>query len=186
MKSTLRAGFGRSVAFCGRVASWWKRQQHFVAIFSAFESRTLLSRRTKTLLAAAIFCLSFAIKSLHAVDLAPLMYTADQPAGGMSRQCDEWAASIVQGRGILTLEKRDARDTSMLARAPGYPAFLSWMYSMRDRSYFLVQLAQNLINSASPVLAFLIACEIFGWQIGLASGLLCAISHHLAYYSNLI
>jgi hypothetical protein len=187
MKANLSAGYAGPVGFSERVPSWWKVRQYFIGHFGrAFETRDSLSRRTKILIAVLVFFLSFAIKSLYSVDLAPLMYTSDQPAGGMSLQCDQWAASIVQGRGILTLEKRDAGDTSMLARAPGYPAFLSWIYSTCQRSYFVVQLAQNVINSASPVLAFLIGCELLGWQIGLAGGLLCAISHHLSYYSNLI
>ncbi len=80
----------------------------------------------------------------------------------------------------------DPSDTAILSHAPFYSIFLSAIYTVKARSYFTVQLVQNLINSVSPILLFLIAGNLISWRVGIASGLLAGGSHHLAYYSNLI
>src|SRR5262249_24963793 len=80
----------------------------------------------------------------------------------------------------------DKSDTFLLAVAPGYPMFLSTVYRAKARSYFTVQLVQNLLNSISPVLLFLIAGHLVSWRVGIAAGLIAAVNHHLSYYSNLI
>src|SRR5262249_18341239 len=51
---------------------------------------------------------------------------------------------------------------------------------------FTVQLAQNLLNSLSPVLIFLIAGRLLAWRVAAVAGVLSALSHHLSYYSNVI
>lgn len=133
-----------------------------------------------------IFSISFCVKSLQAVDVEPLMHTAEQPGGGMSSDFDSGAVSIRAGHGILFPDNNDPSDTALLAHAPGYSIFLSAIYSVKNRSYFTVQLFQNAINSVSPVLLFLIAGNLLSWRVGIAGGLLAAVSHHLSYYSTLI
>lgn len=142
--------------------------------------------RVKLLLAICIFLVSFATKSLHAVDLAPLMHTPEQPAGGMTAEHDSRAVSIVEGHGILIPDNQDPADTLLLAHTPGYSIFLSLSYRIAGRNYFTVQLFQNVINSISVVLLFLISGNLLGWRVGVVSGLLAAISHHLSYFSNFI
>ena len=149
-------------------------------------TRQQLSLWSKCILGILIFLSSFAVKSLQAVDLEPTMYTVHQPGGLMSSALDERAASIVEGQGILMPAIDDPSDTSLLAHAPGYPIFLSAVYSLTGRNYFNVQLIQNAINSFSPVLMFLIAGNLISWRVGIASGFLTGISHHLSYYSNLV
>jgi hypothetical protein len=142
--------------------------------------------RTKFIFALLIFVISFSVKSLQAVDLEPVMHTADQPGAVMSRDFDARAVSIVAGQGILMPDNHDPSDTTLLAHAPAYSILLSAIYSLKGRSYFTVQLTQNLINSVSPILLFLIAGTLISWRVGIASGLLAAVSHHLSYYSNLV
>ena len=149
-------------------------------------TRQQISLKSKVIFGFVVFLTSFSVKSLHAVDLEPAMYTADQPGGLMSSALDERAASIVAGQGILMPSISDASDTSLLAHAPGYPIFLSAIYAVTGRNYFNVQLIQNVINSVSPVLMFLIAGNLISWRVGIASGFLTGISHHLSYYSNLV
>jgi hypothetical protein len=145
-----------------------------------------LSRRRKLLLAASIFLLSFVMKSLHAVDLAPLMHTVEQPAGGMTEEYNQRAFSILEGHGILIPDNVTAEQTGLLARPPGYPVYLSAIYLIFGKNYYAVQVIQNAFNSLSPILIFFIAGELFGWRVGTTSGLLAATSHHLSYYSNFI
>lgn len=138
------------------------------------------------ILALLIFVTSLAIKSLHAVDFAPLMYTNQQPGLGMTNEYDSRAASIAGGHGCLMPDNLKPSDTDFLAYPPGYSIFLAAIYSVLGRSYFKVQLVQNLINSLSPVLIFLITGELVAWSVGSTAGFLAAVSHHLSYYSNFI
>jgi 4-amino-4-deoxy-L-arabinose transferase-like glycosyltransferase len=149
-------------------------------------TRQHLGIKAKCIIGFSLFIISFSIKSLQAVDIEPTMHTADQPGGGMSSDFDARALAIVAGEGILMRNISDRSDTSLLAHAPGYPIFLSAVYAVSGRSYFTVQLIQNLVNSFSPVLIFLIAGHLISWRVGIASGVLSAVSHHLSYYSNLV
>jgi hypothetical protein len=133
-----------------------------------------------------IFLLSYATKSLQAVDLAPAMYTVEQPMGGLTETYDQRAASILEGEGLLGPYDIKPSKTVWLAQAPGYPIFLSGVYVIFGRDFYKVQLVQNGVNSLSPVLIFLIAGLVVSWPVGIVSGLLAAISHHLGYTSNFI
>jgi hypothetical protein len=163
----------------------------YIFAFRRWLCRTLATRqrlrvKTKLIVSFVIFVISFSVKSLQAVDLEPTMHTAEQPGAGMSSDFDARALAIVAGQGILMRDISDPSDTSLLAHAPGYPIFLSAVYSVTGRSYFTVQLIQNAINSLSPVLLFLIAGNLISWRVGFASGILSGVSHHLSYYSNLV
>ena len=142
--------------------------------------------KTKIFIAISIFLISYATKSLHAVDLAPVMYTTQEPLGSVADAYDTVASSILQGEGLLGPRYDDPRRTAPLARAPGYPIYLSAIYSRFGRDYFRVQVVQNALNSISPILIFLIAGNLLSWRVGAISGLLSAVSHHLSYMSNWI
>jgi hypothetical protein len=144
------------------------------------------SSRAKLLFSILIFLISFSIKSLVAVDLSPVMYTIRQPAGGMALEYHQEAVSITDGHGLLVPANWDSSDTTLLRHAPGYSIYLATIYSLFGKSYFTVQLIQNAINSLSAVLIFLIAGHLLTWPVGVAAGLLAALSHHLCYYSNFI
>lgn len=145
-----------------------------------------ISNRAKIIAASFIFILSFAIRSLHAVDFAPLMYTGAQPMGGLTRAYDERAMSITAGKGLLIPDDQRAWNTGLLAYAPGYALYLGAVYALWERNFFIVQLTQNAINSLTPVLLLFFTGMLLGWRVGVVAGLLAAVSHHLAYYSNFI
>lgn len=133
-----------------------------------------------------IFSLSFATKSLQAVDLAPVMRTIEQPMSGLSQTYDLRAAAILKGEGLLGPYDIERSQTKWLAQAPGYSIFLSAVYGLFGRDFFKAQIIQNLVNSLSPVLLLLIAGLVVNWRVGIAAGLLAAISHHLSHMSNFI
>ncbi|HSB11129.1 MAG TPA: glycosyltransferase family 39 protein [Blastocatellia bacterium] len=149
-------------------------------------TRQVLRTRTKLLIAVSIFALSFATKSLHAVDLANLMYTTEQPFGGLTESYDRRAVSILAGEGLLGPYGIEPSNTQWITQAPGYSIFLSGVYSLFDRNFFDAQLVQNLLNSLSAVLMFMIAGSLISWRVGVLSGLLAALSHHLGHISNFI
>jgi hypothetical protein len=152
----------------------------------ALATRTEISRRKKLVVALVIFLVSFATKSLQAVDLAPVMYTAQQPFGGLTDTYDGRAVGILEGEGILGPYDINPRRTIWLAQAPGYGVFLSVVYKIASRDFYKVQLLQNAVNSISPILLFLIAGMLLGWRVGIAAGFLSALSHHLSHISNFI
>src|SRR5215471_8268514 len=164
---------------------------HHTFEFRKWLCRTLATReqiklQTKLMLAVSIFVISFCVKSLHAVDLEPLINTPEQPGEGMSSEFDARATAITKGEGILFATVHDPSETVILSHAPGYSIFMSVVYVTLGRNYFTVQLIQNAINSLSPVLLFLIAGNLLSWRVGVAAGIIAAVSHHLSYYSNLI
>lgn len=142
--------------------------------------------RTRVLLAVSIFAVSFATKSLQQVDLASVMYTSAQPFGGLTESYDRRAVSIIAGEGLLGPYGIDPSDTQWITQAPGYSIFLSGVYSLFGRNFFNVQLVQNLLNSITAVLIFFIAGSLMSWRVGIVSGFLAALSHHLGHISNFI
>jgi hypothetical protein len=156
------------------------------ALCAALATREKLDFRTRLLFALLIFLVSFATKSLQAVDLAPVMYTAQQPFGGLTDTYDHRAVSILDGEGILGPYDINPRRTIWIAQAPGYSVFLSIVYRIAGRDFFKVQWIQNAVNSVSPVLIFFIAGMMISWRAGIAAGMLSAISHHLSHISNYI
>jgi hypothetical protein len=142
--------------------------------------------RTRLIFAALIFLLAFSVRSLHAVDLASVMYTSEQPFNGLVESYDLRAVSILRGEGLLGPYNLEPSDTRWLTQAPGYSIFLSAVYRTLGRDFFKAQLVQNALNSLSPVLILLIAGSLISWRVGVVSGLLAALSHHLAHISNFI
>src|SRR5437773_5202807 len=121
-------------------------------LVGALATRQTLRTRTTLVFAVLIFVLAFAVRSLHAVDLAPSMYTTEQPFGGLTEGYDRRAVSILRGDGLLGPYGIDPSDTQWLTQAPGYSIFLSSVYEVFGRDFFKVQLVQDLINSLSAVL----------------------------------
>lgn len=167
-----------------RKASGFRNQRLRRSLLLAAGFRGRPSRKQKFIWALIIFLISFSTKSLMALDLFPVLSTNAQAAGRWEFEQD--AAAIAAGHGMLFRDDWDRSDTRLLFHAPGYAIFLSGVYRLFGRSPLQVQLLQNLINSASAILLFLIAGTLLTWRIGAVSGLLVAVSHHLSYYSNFL
>lgn len=149
-------------------------------------TRAPLARRAKWMIGLLLFALAFAIRSLHAVDLQPVMYTFDQPFHGLTVSYDARAVDIIEGGGLLGPYAGKPWQTQWLSQAPGYAIYLSAIYRTAGRNFFDVQLLQNALTALGPVLLFLITGPLFGWRVGGVSGLFAAVSHHLAHISNFI
>jgi len=162
---------------CNRFVRWF---------ISAAGTREHLPALPKLAIAVLVFLLSFATRSLHSVDLAPLMYTLEQPFGGLTVGYDQRAVSILKGEGLLGPYDIEPSQTIWLSQAPGYSIYLSGVYRILGRDFFNVQLIQNGLNSLGPVLIFLIAGRVLSWRVGGVAGMLAALSHHLSHISNFI
>src|SRR6185295_6621573 len=161
-----------------------KRTRH--KVFLAMGSRVRLSGKAKIICGVILFVIAFSVRALAAVDLAPVMQTNAQPVHTMSLSFHYEALRIVRGHGVLFREGWDPTDTSLLTHAPGYAIFIAAIYKLVGQDYFSVQLVQDAVNSLAPLLIFLIAGRVLTWPVGMIAGLITAVSHHFAYYSNLI
>jgi 4-amino-4-deoxy-L-arabinose transferase-like glycosyltransferase len=146
-----------------------------------------VSRTVCWLAGAGLFLVAFAVRSLHAVDLAPSMYSHEQPGTRMAARYDEAARAHLAGDGILYPRVwPEPSDTGLVSRPPGYPLFIAAVYRLVGEGFFAIQLAQNLLGSLLPVILFLFATRILGRNLGLLAGSMAALSAPLGYYSNLI
>jgi hypothetical protein len=139
-------------------------------------------------LAAAffLFALALGVRTLHAVDLRPVMGTPDQPDVRMSHRYEAQAEAIAEGDGILFHERADASDTESIARPPGYAAFLAAVHAALGPGPAPVQSVQNGLDSAAVVVLFLIGEALLGPAVGLAGGAIAAVAPHFGFFSNVV
>jgi len=135
---------------------------------------------------AAVAALAFLVRSLYAVDQAPVMYSPEQTGTRMAQRYDDTAAAILAGEGILWPRVRDKQRTGLLARPPGYALYLVAVYQTLGRSFLAAQLVQNVLTSIGCVLLVLAASQLASWPIGLVAGFVAALSPQLGYVSALV
>jgi len=135
---------------------------------------------------ASVFALAFVVRSLYAVDQAPVMYSPEQTGTRMAQRYDDSAVGILAGEGVLWPRLRDRERTGLLARPPGYPLYLALVYATLGRGFFVTQLVQNLLTSLACVLLVLVAARLCSWPIGVVAGVLATLSPQLAHVSALV
>lgn len=134
----------------------------------------------------ALFALAFAVRSLYAADLAPVLDTPRQPGLQMTRRYDVQAVDILNGDGILFPRTRDPEDTGLLSRPPGYAVLLAGLYRAVGRDLATTQLAQNLVCSLTAPLLLVLGVAVLSFRVGLVAGSFAAVAPHFAWYSNWI
>jgi hypothetical protein len=92
------------------------------------------------------------------------------------------ARQILSGGGIL-FRAADSGDARMLVHPPGYPILLAAIYLVLGESLGALQALQVISDALAAVVIFLIAAELLPLTAAFISGLLVALSPHLAYYS---
>jgi Dolichyl-phosphate-mannose-protein mannosyltransferase len=166
---------------CALPIGSWRRHA-----IGALGTRAGWSGRARLAAILALFALGLAVRSLHAIDLRPVMDTPLQPGVRMTRHYEAQAREIEVGEGILFPRHAQAGATGPIARPPGYALFLASVYSGLGRSTQTVQLVQDLLDALSAVVVFLIGELLLGPGVGLGGGLVVALSPHFAHYSNLL
>jgi hypothetical protein len=144
------------------------------------------SRRQWWISLAGVFLLALAVRSLHAVDLADVMYSHRQPGTRMAWRYDDTAQAIRAGDGILWPRNPDPARTGVMSRPPGYGLYLVAVYGMLGRSFFAAQLVQNVLTSAACLVLALLASRLVSFRVGLLGGLIAAVLPHLAYTSSFV
>jgi 4-amino-4-deoxy-L-arabinose transferase-like glycosyltransferase len=148
------------------------------------QQRSFPTRRAAAL--AAVFALAFLVRSLYAVDQAPVMYSPEQTGTRMAQRYDDTAVTILTGGGILWPRVRDKQRTGLLSRPPGYALYLVAVYETLGRSFLATQLVQNVLASICCVLLVLVAARLGSWPIGVTAGVVAALSPQLGFVSALV
>jgi 4-amino-4-deoxy-L-arabinose transferase-like glycosyltransferase len=156
------------------------------ATFLARALGTSVPKAPRPLALLAVFLLAFVVRSLYAVDLAPLMHRPQQPGTRMTARYDEAALGILSGEGVLYPVAPDPARTGLLARPPGYALYLAAVYRLLGHDLFAAQLVQNALTSLCCVLAAWAAARLVSARVGLLAGVLAGLSPQLGFASNLV
>lgn len=155
-------------------------------LFLALGCRVRLSRKSKLVWSLVIFFISFSVRALVAVDFAPITQTSAQVGRVLSLGFHHEALEALKGDGILFRDGWDPNNATLLTHSPGYSIYLAAIYTLFGKDYFTVQFVQNLLNSFAAVFIFLLGGRLLSWPVGIAAGLIVAVWHHFAFYSNVI
>ncbi|MBX7187857.1 MAG: glycosyltransferase family 39 protein [Vicinamibacteria bacterium] len=146
-----------------------------------------MKRWTSVVMAGTfVFVLSLLVRGLYLADGMALLYTPDQDGTRMARRYDDTALSILAGEGILFPKVWDPARTGLASRPPGYGLFLASVYQVFGRSFPIVAAVQDVLTSMAVLLVMAFAFRLFGLSAALFSGLLVAVSPHIAATSNLV
>lgn len=138
------------------------------------------------LAAAGVFLLALLVRGLYLADGIALIYTTEQDGTRMARRYDDSALGILSGEGILFPRVWDKERTGIASRPPGYAMFLASIYATFGRSFPLVAATQNVLTSLAALAALAFGWRFGGRLAGVLSGLLVAVSPHIAATSNLV
>ncbi len=99
----------------------------------------------------------------------------------MALRYTEAAEAMLAGDGLLYPRVRpDPKDTALLARPPGYPAFVAAVHRTLGSNYVDVMAAQAVPCALGAGLALVLVARVAGHRAGVAAGLLTALSPPLA------
>jgi 4-amino-4-deoxy-L-arabinose transferase-like glycosyltransferase len=104
------------------------------------------------------------------------------PSTDAIHEYDPIATSLLSGRGFVNDAGFPDCD-----RGPGYPLFLAAIYSCFTRDFLLVRSVQAIVDSATVIIAMLLAERLFATRkTTVVAGLLTACYPLLIYSSNLV
>ena len=134
-----------------------------------------------------LFCLAFVVRSLHGVDLAPLMYSHEQPGTRMAARYHDAALLHLAGDGWLyPREWPDRSDTALVSRPPGYPLVIAATYRIFGPTAFGLVFAQAVVGSLLPVALLFLVTRLLGLHAGLLAGLLASFDAALAWHTQIV
>lgn len=137
--------------------------------------------------ALVLFALAFVVRSLHGVDLAPVMYSHEQPGTRMAARYHEAALLHLTGDGWLYPRTWPApSDTALVSRPPGYPLFIAATYRMFGPTAFGVVFVQALLGSLLPVVLLLLTTQLLGFRVGLVAGLVAAVDAASSWHTQIL
>jgi len=94
---------------------------------------------------------------------------------------DSVAWNFLNGRGFTEI---DGKPTSV--RPPVYPVFLSIIYFLFGRNYYIVYLVQSIIGALICLLIFLLSKRFFNDTTSFIAGIFCSVWPPLVVYTGII
>lgn len=143
-------------------------------------------RRWLALMCAAVFLLSVAVRLLYFQDMRGEVLHEQSLATNLVYPYEDEKQRMVNDGGLLFPSKPvDPGDARMLFHPPGYSILLAALYGngTPDRYYAALRLLQILFAALTDVLILLIAAQLFPLAVAVITGVIAAISPHLAYHS---
>jgi len=92
-----------------------------------------------------------------------------------SERYDRIASDLVLGKGF-----------SSTFTAPLYPVLLSWLYTFFGHSFLTVRIVHSIIGTASVLIIYLLAKEMFSEKAGLIAALLGSIYPFFVFFTGLV
>lgn len=140
-----------------------------------------------TIIAAAIFLAALGVRFLHWQDSRIEIVGGKASLSGVFDRYRKEARRMIDEGGILfPREPPEAGNARMLAHPPGYSILMAGIYAVSEDPIRPLWFVQIVCGGAAAVLVFLLAAELLGAWPAVISGMLVALSPHLAYYSLLL
>jgi hypothetical protein len=138
----------------------------------------------RVVICVAIFFVALAVRLLHWQDSGVELALKNSIMHTMGSIYDDEARRIINEGGVLIPNAPvDPGNAWMIVHPPGYSILMAALYSLFGESEWLMRLVRVILSSAGAVIILLIAAELFPHGVAVISGLLAALSPHLAYYS---
>src|SRR5207237_1075420 len=141
----------------------------------------LISRSRLGVFLAAVFVAAFLIRFAAVLVLRDVHAGPAPQFGADPVEFDLLAWNLSQGQGYVY----DAGHPTSF-RAPGFPFFLSGLYSAVGRSYPLVYVALSALGAASCVLTYFVARELLSESRSRLAGALAAVYVPHVYFATLL
>ncbi|HEX5736059.1 MAG TPA: glycosyltransferase family 39 protein [Blastocatellia bacterium] len=142
------------------------------------------SRRATVVICVTIFFVALAVRLLHWQDSGVELALKNSIMHTMGSSYEDEARRIVNEGGVLVPNAPVQQGNAwMIVHPPGYSILMAALFSLFGESEWLMRLVRVILTSAGAVIIVLIAAELFPRGVAVLSGLLAAISPHLAYYS---
>ena len=137
--------------------------------------------------AVAVFLLALVVRLAYVADVTPTLYTWQQHGVRMALHYTEAAIGILHGDGLLYPRVwPDPSETRLVARPPGYPAFVAAVHRTLGSNYADVLTAQALLAALLPAMLLVLVTRVAGARAGLAAGALAALSPPLGYHASIV
>ena len=142
------------------------------------------SRRVRVVICVAIFFVALAVRLLHWQDSGVELALKTSIMHTLGSIYDDEARRIINEGGVLIPNAPvDRGNAWMIVHPPGYSILMAGLFTVFGESEWLMRLVRVILSSAGAVIILLIAAELFPRGVAVLSGLLAAISPHLADYS---
>src|SRR5436309_7037201 len=172
---------------------WQRRFPHLNAL-REWLSRHVLSMppaglakpRSRAILVGCllIFFIAVGVRLLHWQDSHVWMVSGKTALGGVYKHYHREAERMLEERSLLYPREPPAEgDARLLLHPPGYAILLAAILKFSDNPQPALWSIQIIGTALAAVLVFLIAAELLPLMAAFISGLLVALSPHLAYYS---